>query len=680
MKKRKSVHVGGQQMPMFVPKSDWVAPKELPDLRRCGRIALDRETKDDGLVAKFGPGWAIGAGHVIGVSVAWHEGAQRRSFYAPIEHPDSECFSREQVAQWEIDHQKAGVRFVMQNAPYDIGWGQQDLKVPCPEKVDDTTCMAFMIDERRMEYNLDALCMWRGIPGKDEALLREASEAYGIDPKAEMYRLPARYVGQYAETDAIRTLQLADNLEPLLDTQAIRQAYNLEMDLLPVVHEMRRRGVRLNTDYAEEQHDKFLEISRQAFQDLSLRLGQTCGIDEARSNSWLETAFTKERVPFPRDSFSGKGSFEAKWMKQVDHWLPKLLVRGKSYYEAATKFLKGFLLDFAHHGRLHASINQFRSEDGGTRTYRFSYSDPPLQQMPNRDEELASGIRGAFEPEEGELWLAADYSQQEYRLIVHYADKYGLQKAHEAAERYRTDPRTDFHSMVAEMTGLERKPAKDTNFAKAYGAGVKKFAFMIGKSEEEAAEIMGQYDREMPFVKELYDKCQNKALASGFVRTLDGARIRFDTWEPRWISKEQRARGWSSGGKYKMAPCALSEAQSRASDKDHPWFGVKLRRADCRKAMNGLIQGGAARQTKRAMVQCWNAGHVPLLQLHDELGFSVSREGDGYAITQIMREAVPLRVPMQVDAEYGVTWGKAKAKGNYDASWAAAKRALRKVA
>lgn len=677
-RKSKNVHVGGQQMPMFVPSSNWTTPTELPDLRRIGRVALDRETRDLGLAAKVGPGWATGAGCVVGSSYSWREGDQIRSVYVPIEHPDTEgCFSREQVSTWERDLQRAGVRFVMQNAPYDVGWGDRDLGVPCPERIDDTTCMAYMIDERRLEYGLDALCAWRGLPGKDDSLLREAAAVYGLQLMEELYKLPARFVGPYAEADATQTLLLAESLEPELEKQGVRRAYDLEMDLLPVVHAMRKRGVRIDEEAAWKQYDHFLAVSRQAFEDLSEKLGTTCGIDEARQNSWLERAFTDVKEPFPRDQFTQRGSFEAKWMKQRKHWLPLLLVRGKSYHEAAEKFVKGFLIDFAHQGRLHASISQFKSDDGGTRTYRFAYSDPPLQQMPNRDEELSSGIRGAFEPEEGELWLAADYSQQEYRLIVHYAAKYELRKAEEAAERYRTDPRTDFHSMVAEMTGLERKPAKDTNFAKAYGAGVKKFAFMIGKSEEEAAQIMGQYDREMPFVKELYERCQSKAERTGFVRLLDGARIRFDTWEPRWISKEQRSRGWSSGGKYKMAPCSLAEARERSTDEDHPWYGARLRRADCRKAMNGLIQGGAARQTKRAMVECWRAGYLPLLQLHDELDFSVSEERHGREITQIMREAVPLRVPMQVDAEYGPTWGAAKAKGDYDASWSAAKRAVR---
>ncbi len=685
MAKQKNYHVGGQQMPMFVPESDWKRPTALPDLRRMDLLAVDTEEKDDGLAQGRGPGWAYGAGHIAGLSAAWRENGEIKKFYAPIRHPDSDNFDPDQVKRWYLDHVKAGVRMVFQHAPYDVGWTNREWGAPCPEKVDDTTCMAYMIDENRLSYDLDALCAWRGVPGKDETLLREAAAAYGLDPKKDLWRMPARFVGPYAEQDPVATLLLRESLLPDITAQRVEDAYQLEMDLLPMVHAMRKRGIRVDLDRAEEAKERLIKISADTFKDITDRLadagfanGSTVSIDEARSNSWLESAFTHCREAFPR-SPDGRGSFEAKWMKNREHWLPQLLVKAKAAHEAAHKFLQGYVIDFAHLGRLHASINQFRSEDGGTRTYRFSYSDPPLQQMPNRDELISALVRGAFLPEDGELWLAADYSQQEYRLIVHYADMFGLDKAASAAERYRNDPRTDFHSLVAELTGLERKPAKDSNFAKSYGAGIDKFAAMINKTKAEAAAIMEQYDREMPFNAQLFEKCKSKAERSGFMKLFDGARIHYDQWEPAYLSKEERARGYRPGSPFKMNPCSAQEARLRCSDKEHPWYGKRLRRANCRKAMNGLIQGGAARQTKKAMRACWREGFLPLLQMHDELDFSVSREQDGRRITELMREVVKLRVPMQVDAEYGVTWGRAKAdkKTGYDASWKAARAELK---
>jgi DNA polymerase I-like protein with 3'-5' exonuclease and polymerase domains len=673
--KKRDYHVGGFQDPLFVPDSSWQPPSQLPDLRRCEHVALDRETKDEGLANGRGPGWAYRAGRVIGVSAAWRDGDRVRSFYAPIAHPDSACLSPEQIAKWELDHAKAGVRFVMQNAPYDVGWGDADLGVPCPERVDDTTCMAYVIDENRMEFSLDALCRWRGLPGKNTKTLREAAETYGVDPGKEMWRLPARYVGEYAEQDAVSTLLLAESLRPELRRQEVEDAYRLEMDLLPVVHAMRKRGIRVDLDRAEQARLHCLEMSSRTFQEISDRLGQTVTVDDIRRTEWLERTFDALRIKYPRAKKTDRGSFEAKWMKTSDHWLPPAIVRAKSYREAADKFIQGYVVDFAHLGRLHASINQFKSEDGGTRTYRFSYADPPLQQMPHRNEELATLIRGLFLPEEGEVWESCDYSQQEYRLIVHFAERNKLRKAAEAANRYRRDPKTDFHSMVAEMTGLARKPAKDTNFAKAYGAGASKFAAMTNKTLEEAEAIMQQYDRELPFVKELYDLCQRKAQRTGFIRLLDGARIHFDMWEPAWLSREEKARGWGSGGKIKMGFCRIEEAKERQADESHPWHGKRLVRAECRKALNGLIQGSAARQTKLAMRACWREGYLPLIQMHDELGFSQSSARDGERIAEIMRDVVKLSVPMAVDAEYGPSWGQAARTQEYDASFAAARRA-----
>lgn len=683
-KKRKNIHVGGEQLILISPPSDWVHPGALPDLRQRGRVvALDRECRDDGLSSGRGPGWAFGAGHVAGVSLAWRDGDAIRSGYWPIRHPDTaDCVDPDQMARWERDHAAAGVTFAMQHAPYDVGWGSSDLGVPCPPAVHDTTCMANVIDENRLSYDLDSLCTWRGLPGKDERLLREAASAYGFNPKRDLWRLPARYVGEYGETDAVRTLQLFESFDPEIDRQNVREAYQLEMDLLPMVHAMRARGIRVDLDACEVAKERLRVTADAAFAELTDKLGTQVSIDEVRRNAWMIRAFESQNLRFPRDA-KGVAHFESKWMSKQEHWLPRLIARAKAYEDASEKFVQGFIVNFAHLGRLHASINQFRSEDGGTRTYRFSYSDPPLQQMPNRNEELATIIRGLFLPEEGDVWLAADYSQQEYRMIVHFAELLGCARAEEAGNRYRSDPRTDFHNMVVEMTGLDRQPAKDSNFAKAYGAGVDKFAQMIGKSREEAEAIMKQYDEKLPFVSELNERCEKRAERVGFIRLLDGARIHYDTWEPRWLSKDAKSRGWAPGSSYKMSDCELAEAQERVAQADHPWYGARLRRARCRKAMNALSQGSAARQTKMAMRACWQAGHLPLLQMHDELDFSVRRERDGREIVELMRDVVKLRVPMVVDAEYGVTWGRARVQKDkagrvaYDASFEAAMRELR---
>jgi Mesyanzhinovviridae DNA polymerase len=657
LKKMKNIHIGGEQLILLPPESNWQTPPQLPDLLHCKQIAIDTENRDNGLATGKGPGWATGDGHVCGISVAWRD-EDVHARYFPLRHRESTCFSHNALGLWLKDHMRAGVRFVFTNAVYDVGWIHHEWKLKPDYPIDDTCCMAYMCNENRLSYSLDGMCKWRGIEGKDEKVLREAAAIYGLDPKIELWKLPAKFVGRYAEQDALSTLLLAENLNTFIDNEDVRAAYQLEMDLVPMVFEMRRRGVRIDEDAAQQAYDKFKRQSQQALDDLTDRLEHRVTIEDIRSNKWLVNVFDKCKISYPYTRTTGAASFEAKWMKDTDHWLPKLIVRAKQREEAAEKFIKTYIMDFAHNGRLHASIHQYKSENlydedrygGGTRTFRFSYSDPPLQQIPHRDEELAEEIRGTFIAEEDEIWLRADYSQQEYRLIVHFAELSGMERAKQAADRYREDPNTDFHQMVADMTGLARKPAKDCNFAKAYGAGIPKFAAMIKKTKEEAAKIMAQYDDKMPFVKQLFDYCQRRAEDRGYIKLIDGAKIHFDWWEIYWNT-------WAERQSDNSGDCSHEEAMRRIQDPTNlHWYKRKLRRSRCQKAMNSLIQGNAARQTKSAMRDCWRAGHVPLLQVHDELCFSVRDKQVGKEIGELMRDTFELRVPMKVDLEYGPSW------------------------
>jgi hypothetical protein len=301
-------------------------------------------------------------------------------------------------------------------------------------------------------------------------------------------------------------------------------------------------------------------------------------------------------------------------------------------------------------GRVHAEIHPHRSDEGGTRSLRFSYSAPPLQLMPAHDEELTALIRGVFLPEEGETWAKPDISQQEFRFIVHYAAHYKLPKAQQAVERYRADPDTDFHAFVAELTGIERKSAKSVNFAKAFGAGVRKFAAMINQSEGDARAIYETYDRRLPFVRQLARVCQRIAGKQGYLELYDGARR-------HWSDFEMLGVAWGKGA----GPCPRDEAERRIADPEHPWYRRHaLRRAETHKAMNALIQGSAARHTKLWMSAVWREGIVPLLQMHDCLDLSVSSPEQAELVARLGCEAVKLDVPIRVDLKYGRNWGDAK--------------------
>ena len=670
------------QMPLIVPESSWICPAELPDLTRVKEFALDTEELDQGLINERGPGWVYGAGHVAGVSVAWREAKALRSCYVPVNHPDTpECFDKDSVRRWLEDITR-NARVIFQNAPYDIGWLNQDFGLKPPKKIDDVGCMAVMIDETHFRYDLDAIAERLGIPGKDTRLLEEAARIYGYaNSKEAIARMPARMSGTYAEQDAVTTLLSAEAQRPELAAQGLLSAYKIEMDLIPLVHAMRRQGIRMDEDAIDRSMAALYARRDRALAELTRLLGgRAIDMKDIRSQKWLINSFSNAGVEYDYDEQEKKASFERDWMRQGylgryeegrrGHWLPKLIAEAKQCHDSADKFFNAFLKTFLHRGRIHASINQFLNEGGGTRTHRFSYSDPPLQQMPSRPEmfliewtltgEIAKMIRECFLPERGEKWFSPDYSQQEYRLIVHFANRLGLIKGPEAAEMYNRDPDTDFHNLVVLMTGLTRRRAKDCNFAKSYGAGLPKFAAMTGMAIEDAKEAIEKYDTEMPFVRQLNERCDKAAQKQGYILMIDGARMHFNKWEcSAWIDWDVKREANYRG--YKTNECSREEALDRCRTSGHPWFGKGLKRALTRKAMNGKIQGSAARQMKRAMRDVWDAGYTPLLQMHDELPCSIAEEKDGRRIAEIMRSAFPdATVPFRVDEEYGVNWADAK--------------------
>lgn len=657
------------QVDLFPPPSSWVPPERLPDIPDGETVAIDTETRDDGLAQGRGPGWVHHDGWLCGASWAWAGG----SGYAPIRHPDTECFDEETVLRWLRDLE-ARCNLVFQNAGYDVGW----TSLRPTRRYGDTHTMAVLVDENRQAYDLDSLCRWQGVPGKDDQLLREAVAAYGVrvksdrDVKANLWRLPARYVGPYADQDAVATLELARRLQMQIVGQKLEEAYALECDLSPHIIEMRRRGIRVNIDQVERSQTRFRRLASDRLVSLRDHCSQlqrrAVTIDDVRSPRWLEALFTELAVPFPRTAKTEQGSFEKEWLERCEHPAGRLIAQARALHDAAEKFLGTYILDHVHMGRIHAEIHQLRDTESGTRTFRLSYSNPPLQQM-NRPEpdraaedptfvDIGTEVRDAFEAEEGEVWGAPDYSQQEYRLIVHYSARMGLRGADDAVRRYREDPNTDFHNLVVEMTGLRRKRAKDCNFAKAFGAGIPKFALMTGMSIEEADATMRQYDDRLPFVSKLAETCRNMADRRGYVRLLDGRRRHFDKWEASWVPTEEFREGLRAG--MPMTPCTHEEALRRQQTPDHPWRGKRLRRADTRLAGNSVIQGGGAVQTKKAMLAQAQEGYLPLLQMHDELCHSVGDATRARRIAEIMIDVVQLEVPVRVDAEFGVTWGRAK--------------------
>jgi DNA polymerase-1 len=580
------------------PPAEWHAPAELPDLRCAGIVALDVETRDDGIRADRGSAWPWRGGSICGISVGWRDDRGIRGKYFPIRHPDSNNFNPAHVFAWLKDLVASGVRIVTQNGLYDWGWLRSDggILMPPSEQLEEIGALATLVDENRFNYSLDALCAWRGLPGKDRTLLEEAVTAAGwasgkrsINVAEHIYKVPAHLVGPYAEADAVATLVLFEDLNPILDQEGTRAAYRLEVDLLPMVLEMRLRGIRVDTAKAEQSRDLILQKRDAVFAELSNKLGENVGMEEIGRAAWLAATFDRHKISYPKTE-KGNPSFTAGntgWMPHHPHWLPQLIVKADKYNNAAVNVLETYILRHAVNGRFHAEIHPHRSESNGTKSSRFSYSDPPLQLMPSRDEELAPLIRGVFLPAEAEVWARPDVSQQEFRFVVDCANKHKLRKAAEAVARYLSDPNTDFHEFAAALTRLSRSAAKGVNFAYIYGAGVEKLAEMIGVSGAEAKRILNQYDRQLPFLRQLSDLCEQQACKQGYIVLYDGARRHFDKFAP--------PKRWQQGA----GPCSFEEARARLRDPNHPWYRRgPLYRTHTHTALNALIQGSAARHTK----------------------------------------------------------------------------------
>ena len=616
---------------MFPPRSDWVAPDILPDLSSASRIAVDLETKDPNLKVS-GPGWATGDGHVTGIAIA----TDGWSGYLPIRHEGGGNLDAGFVFRWLNKSLSTNCDKIFHNALYDVGWLRRE-GITLNGKIQDTVIAAPLIDENRRQYSLNSLGLDYCKEVKDETLLTEAAKSYGVDPKAEMYKLPAKFVGEYAEQDAVLTLKLWDKLKKLLETQKLEPIYELESSLIPLLVEMRWRGVRVDVSKAEETVAKLKQQEKDCIKQIKYKYGVDVDVWASAS---VAKAFDKAGLTYPRTQKTNAPSFTGKWLEGLDHGLPKLVVEARKLQKIRSAFIENMILEHSHNGRIHGQMHPLRGDSGGTVSGRFSYSTPNLQQVPARDPILGPLVRGLFLPEEDHVWGAYDYSQQEPRLTVHYASKMNLPGSDEAVSAYRHDD-ADFHQIVADMAGIARKDAKVINLSLSYGMGKNKLIQALGINELEAEALFNNYHSKVPFIKELTLSCSRRAENVGEITTLLGRKCRFDMYEAR-----------------------NEKTQPLPMDKAIEEYGQNIRRAFTYRAFNRLIQGSAADMTKQAMLDLWKEGIVPHIQVHDELDISVKNKEESRKIVEIMETCVDLNVPSKVDAEIGDTWGTAMVDHN----------------
>jgi DNA polymerase I-like protein with 3'-5' exonuclease and polymerase domains len=612
--------------------SDWTPPQTLPDLSAHKTIAIDLETKDTNLL-KLGPGWTRKDGYIIGIAV----GAGESAWYFPTGHKVGNM-PKNAVYNWlKKLCEDTNITKVFHNALYDLGWLRAE-GIEVKGKVIDTMIAAPLLDENRKWYNLNSLARdYLGVY-KDEKLLKSAAEEFGVDPKSGMWQLPPRYVGKYAEQDALITLKLWDNLRKKITQEECTSIFELETDLLPVLFEMKTKGVRVDVEKAQDTKKQLAKLEKSLIDEIVKETGVAV-------EPWVATSVAKVfdavGLPYSRTEKSGAPMFTKQFLANNSHPIAQKIIKIREINKANTTFVDT-ILEHAHNGRIHCDFHSLRSDGGGTVTGRFSSSNPNLQQIPARDPEIKKLIRGLFIPEEGHKWGSFDYASQEPRWLVHYcATLTGVDRhpqIDDVVKMYH-EGNADFHQMVADMANIPRKQAKTVNLGIMYGMGKGKLANVMDIEMEEAERLLSTYNQKVPFLKSLSEKAMDRAANTGVIRTWLGRKCRFDMYEP------------VSYGYNKALP--MEEAIKEYGSKG------RIRRAFTYKALNRLIQGSSADQTKKAMVECYKEGLCPTLTVHDELCFNIENQKQADRIVEIMTTCIPdLKIPFEVDMALCDNWGE----------------------
>jgi len=646
---------------MILPQTEWVAHTEYPDLRSFDEIAIDLETRDTSLKSK-GSGALRNDGEIVGIAVA----VPGESWYFPIAHGEGPNSDRKKTLEWFKDILECPANKIFHNAMYDVCWIRK-LGFKINGLILDTMIASSLIDENRFSYTLNTLSWHHLNKGKSEVLLNLAAKERGLDPKKDMWQLPAMEVGAYAEKDAQLTLELWQKLKKIIVEEDLQKIFNLETDLFPCLVDMRFLGVKVDVDKAHTLKQQLTLQEEMLLHKIKRETGQDIQIWAAAS---IAKIFDKLHLEYDRTEKTNAPSFTKNFLSNHKHPLIQMIAEARKVNKINTTFIDT-ILEHEYCGRIHADINQIRSDQGGTVTGRFSYSNPNLQQIPARDKILGPKIRSLFLPEKECKWGCFDYSQQEPRLVTHYALKFKLASVNPIADSYDTDSSTDFHQIVADLAKIPRHQAKTINLGLFYGMGKAKLQAELGVSKEKATELFNKYHLKVPFVKQLTNQVMNVSQDKGKIKTLLKRYCRFPKYEPilqghdwgKYIKPEDHERMLElqeMGEFLKDEDGKIIETSEGKPEKNY-WHKNTFRRAFTYKALNKLIQGSAADMTKKAMLELHKEGIIPHIQVHDELDISIKKGSNQHEeIIKIMEEAVELEIPNKVDYESGPNWGTIK--------------------
>lgn len=562
-------------------------------------------------------------GYVVGIAAA----CDGWSVYLPIAHAPGGNLAPSVVEAWLRDQLSRAGGVVFANAQYDLEWLSCRHGIEVAGPIWDVQITEPLLDEALASYSLDNLAKRYGLGGKDETLLRAQAKLQGIDPKNDLWQLHPRYVGPYAEADASLTLQIHRKQMPLVEKEQVGKVWQLESALIPLIWAMRKQGVPVDVSAA----DRLRQDMRVAEQELRVASRKEYGFEIDEWSTPKLAAYCKDHGIQIDETEKGNPSITAEVLKHSSHPFLKTVQELRELNRLRSAFVEEQILGNVVRGRIHPRWHQAANDEGGAKTGRMSASDPNLQQVPSKSK-WAARIRALFIPDVGRQWLKLDYSQQEPRILLHYALNQELPGAQAMADALSAG--TDFYTFIEKAAGLSRKDSKTITLGRMYGMGAAKMAHKLGRTMEEAQGVLEAFDHHVPFVRKLSDMAKARA-QMGAVRTLLGRRRRFQFWEP------------ARKGSFLPMRREAAEAQ----------WGEPLQRSEVNKALNAIIQGTAADMTKSAMLRIWRErGFVPYLQVHDELDYPVATEADAAWIKEAAETALPLRLPIKSEATLKGHW------------------------
>ena len=519
---------------------------------------------------------------------------------------------------------------VFHNAAFDVAVATEKLAWPMPqwENCHDTQFLAFLIDPYSESLSLKKLAeRYLGMPAVEQTDVKEWVMANVPEAKRKTVNwgywiasAPMELLKPYAIGDVDRTLKLFHHLRAQLPERSV-PAYDRERRLQPMLLENSRLGVRVDREELARDLDRFEHAMSLTNKRLWKLLGKTFNIDsgeelaDALEESGLGSGF--KATP------SGKRSVSKDSLAQceMDPKVRELLDYRGRLDTALTTFMRPWLRMSERSGRVHFEWNQVRADRGGARTGRLS-SSPNCQNIPK--EMKAQAPRGLPElphlrtyllPDEGEVWVRKDYSQQELRVLAHF-------EGGDLLQMYNTKPDTDMHQHVAGMIGVDRQTAKTLAFALLYGMGLQSLSERLGTSVDEARGIKAKYLKMLPGLRSVQKDIEARARSG----------------QPIWT--------WGGRGYVPEQP-KIIKGQLRS-------FEYKL--------LNYLIQGSSADCTKEAMCRLYEA-NLPgrmLVSVHDEIDWSVPRSALKETVREIdaIMRGIEFDVPMLSDTETGESWGK----------------------